>query len=115
MAIPGGLQPVPQIRTPEKLTAGAYANGVGVWFSQTEVTIDFMVNLPPEQGADQNGAPVLLAPQEVVARVKIPPPLLFQVMRNLAATQDRYENQWGPIPDHQGQHLGNPPNQAEGE
>ena len=114
MAIPGGQQQVPQIRTPEKLTAGVYANGMGVWFSQTEITIDFFVNLPPETGQDGNGQPVLLAPQEVVARVKIPPPLLFQAMRNLAAAQDAYENQWGSIPDHQGQQLGPPANPTEG-
>ena len=41
---------------------------------------------------------MLVSPQEVVARVKIPPPLLFQVMRNLAGAQDQYEAMWGKIP-----------------
>jgi hypothetical protein len=99
--------PVPktvnQLRTPEKWTAGVYANGLGVWSTQTEVTLDFIVNLPPEQATDQEGSPVAVIPQEVVARVKIPPPLLFQIMRNLAGAQDAYEAQWGSIPDYQAQ------------
>jgi hypothetical protein len=48
----------------------------------------------------------------VVARVKMPPSLLFQVMRNLAAAQDQYEAQFGAIPDHQGQTF---QTQADGE
>ncbi|MDQ1392589.1 MAG: hypothetical protein QOF30_1566, partial [Acidimicrobiaceae bacterium] len=39
---------VPQVRTPEKWHTGVYANGVGVWFTQTDFTLDFVVNLPPE-------------------------------------------------------------------
>jgi hypothetical protein len=105
---------VPQIRTPERWTAGVYANGVGVWSTQTEVTLDFVVNLPFEQGEDPTGQAVAVAPQEVVARVKIPPPLLFQLMRNLAAAQDQYEAQWGPIPDHQGHVIGGPDNNPGG-
>jgi hypothetical protein len=111
MTVPGQA-PTPQIRTPERWTAGVYANGMGVWSTQTEVTLDFFVNLPPEQGAGQTGDPVILAPQEVVARVKMPPSLLFQVMRNLAAAQDQYEAQFGAIPDHQGQTF---QTQADGE
>src|ERR1700722_16094799 len=99
--------PVPktvnQLRTPEELKAGVYANGLGVWSTQTEFTLDFIVNLPPEQASDSEGNPVAVVPQEVVARVKIPPPLLFQVMRSLAGAQDAYEAQWGSIPDYQAQ------------
>jgi len=106
-------QMVPQIRTPERWTAGVYANGMGCWSSQTEFTLDFIVNLPPEQGTDPTGNQVVIAPQEVVARVKIPPPLVFQVMRNLAGAQDLYEKAWGKIPDHQGQSFGRPEEQGE--
>ena|SRR5579883_746484 len=103
--MPPGSQPLPQIRTPERWTAGVYANGVGVWHSQTEFTIDFVVALPNEPGKDPMGNQVWLAPQEVVARVKLPPVLVFQVMRNLADNMDKYEQSFGQIPDHQGQRF----------
>jgi hypothetical protein len=94
------------MRTPEKWTTGVYANGVGVWFTQTDFTLDFVVNLPPEVGQDPEGNPLLLSPQEVVARVKLPPPLVFQVMRNLSTNLDRYEQQYGAIQDFAGPTLG---------
>jgi hypothetical protein len=94
-----GAVPIPQIRTPEKWTAGAYANGIGVWYTQTEFTLDFFVNLPPEVGTDPDGNQVVLAPQQVVARLKLPPSLIFQLMRNLSTNMDQYEQQHGSIPD----------------
>jgi hypothetical protein len=109
MTIGPGQPVVPQIRTPEDMTAGAYANGVSVWFSPTEFTLDFLVNLPPEPGTDPMGNQVVVAPQQVVARVKMPPPLAYQVMRNIGVSMDQYEAQHGAIPEHQGQHIGTPP------
>jgi hypothetical protein len=96
---PQGQPVAVQIRTPEKWTAGVYANGIGVWSTQTEVTLDFFVSLAPEQGTNPDGQQFLVSPQEIVARVKIPPSLVFQVMRNLANAQDQYESQWGKIAD----------------
>lgn len=104
--IPGAPQ-VPQVRTPEKWNTGVYANGVGVWFTQTDFTLDFVVNLPPEVGSDADGNQMVLSPQQVVARVKLPPPLVFQVMRNLSTNLDRYEQQYGSIQEFAGPTLGN--------
>ncbi len=105
--MPGGGQ-VPQVRTPEKWNTGVYANGVGVWFTQTDFTLDFVVNLPPEVGQDDQGNQLFLSPQQVVARVKLPPPLVFQVMRNLSTNLDRYEQQYGAIQEFAGPTLGEP-------
>ena len=54
----------------------------------------------------------MLAPLETIARVKLPPPLIFQLMRALAENQDKYEALFGPIPDHQGHRLGPPEDQG---
>jgi hypothetical protein len=97
---------VPQVRTPEKWVPGVYANGVGVWFTQTDFTLDFVVNLPPEVGQGPAGDQVLLSPQQVVARIKLPPPLVFQVMRNLSTNLDRYEQQYGKVQEFAGPTLG---------
>jgi hypothetical protein len=64
------------------------------------------VNLPPEVSLDTDGAQVVLSPQEVVARVKVPPPLVFQLMRNLSTNLDRYELQYGAIQEFAGPTLG---------
>jgi hypothetical protein len=103
--IPGSPQ-VPQVRTPEKWNTGVYANGVGVWFTQTDFTLDFVVNLPPEVNQDPEGHQVVVSPQEVVARIKVPPPLVFQLMRNLSTNLDRYEVQYGAIQEFAGPTLG---------
>jgi len=103
--IPGTPQ-VPQVRTPEKWNTGVYANGVGVWFTQTDFTLDFLVNLPPEVSLDPEGKQVFVSPQEVVARIKVPPPLVFQLMRNLSTNLDRYEAQYGAIQEFAGPTLG---------
>ncbi len=115
--IPGSPQ-VPQVRTPEKWNTGVYANGVGVWFTQTDFTLDFVVNLPPEVSQGAEGNQVFVSPQQVVARVKVPPPLVFQLMRNLSTNLDRYELQYGAIQEFAGPTLGTdetPPPPTDGE
>lgn len=96
---PDQQPPITQIRTPDKRAAGAYANGMGVWFTSTEFTLDFLVSLPQEMATDPTGQQFLVAPQQVVGRVKIPPPLVFHIMRNLNAALDQYEAQHGKISD----------------
>lgn len=93
------VAPRPHLRTPEGWTAGVYANGVGVWFSQNEFTLDFVVNLPNEQVTDAAGHQVVIGPHEVVARVKIPPRLAFEVLKQLNAGLGRYEATHGKIPE----------------
>ena len=103
---------VPQVRTPEKWNTGVYANGVGVWFTQTDFTLDFVVNLPPEVSVDPTGNQLVVSPQQVVARIKVPPPLVFQLMRNLSTNLDRYEVQYGAIQEFAGPTLGSDESQA---
>lgn len=88
-----------QIRTPDDQRTGAYANGMGVWFTSTEFTLDFLVSLPTELATAPDGAQFVVAPQEVVCRVKVPPPLAFHILRNLNAAMGQYEAQHGAIPD----------------
>lgn len=94
-------EPRVQIRTPERWSSGVYANGVVVWSTRNDFTLDFVVNLPMElpSGAGSDGESLQLLPQEIVARVKIPPPLVFQLMKNLNSAMETYEAEHGPIPD----------------
>lgn len=89
-----------QFRTPESLGPGAYANGCGVWSTQNEFTLDFLVSLPPEPGVHPDtGEPVIVGPQQLVSRIKLPPALIFQLMRNLNAALSQYEAEHGSIPE----------------
>jgi hypothetical protein len=96
---------VTPVRTPHDVARGTYANGVSVWFSHTEFTVDFLVSLPSEPATDSAGDPVMVVPQEVVARLKIPPPLVFELMRNLNSSMDKYEQRYGKIPEFGGVSL----------
>ena len=92
-----------QFRTPEALAPGTYANGCAVWSTQNEFSLDFLVSLPPEPGTHpETGESVTIGPQQLVARVKLPPALIFQLMRNLNASMEQYEAEYGPIPEFQG-------------
>ena len=72
---------------------GVFADFVGVWHNLYGFTIDFGVIGMPETKAD--GRTVL--PTPVVARIKVPPGLIFQIARAIAENVDRYERAYGPI------------------
>ena len=95
-----------EFRVPEDLAAGAYANVVGVWHTPHEFTIDFSVTQPPTQTPD-GGVKV---PCEVVARVKIAPTLVFDLLRTLNENMTRYEAALGEI-----RRPGSGPEQAPGQ
>ncbi len=91
-----------QIRTPKEMAAGVYANGVNIWSTRQEFTVDFFCSLPPETATADDGDEVVVSPQEVVARIKIPPPLVFEVMKNLNQALARYEAEHGKPQDFTG-------------
>ena len=82
--------PAVQINVPPDQVAGAYANIVGVWSTPYDFAIDFAVNQPYASG------PGALA-GKVVARVRIPPTIVFDLLQALNQELGRYEEQFGPI------------------
>jgi hypothetical protein len=96
--------PAPQPRVAFELHAdpslegGAYANGLFVWATPHEFTLDFVVNsAPPEPGETPEGETVIRAPHRLVARVRIPPTALFDIIRAMNENMGRYEQSFGPI------------------
>jgi hypothetical protein len=80
---------------PDDLQAGRYANILGVWHSPHEFTLDFSVSgvsTPPD---DPDGQPTI--PCEVVARIKVAPTLVFELLKALNENMGRYEAQFGEI------------------
>lgn len=82
---------------PDDLTGGVYSNVVGVWHTPYEFTLDFAVILPAQQVAGSEGN-TQVTPCRVVSRVKIPPAVVFELMRALSVNERLYEEQIGPIP-----------------
>ena len=81
---------------------GAYANLAVVWHTEHEFTIDF-ATLPANPAESQNGD----NPGVVVARVKVPPSVIFNIARAISESVDQYEQQYGRLtplsPDQQEQ------------
>jgi hypothetical protein len=78
--------------TPESAN-GVFADFVGVWHNQYGFTLDFGVMGLTETSED--GRPVV--PTQIVARVKVPPGLIFQIAQAIADNVDKYEHTYGPI------------------
>ena len=86
------------IQVPDDLIGGAYANFLSVWHSGHEFTLDFSSTQPPQPRFDDSGNLVgVTVPSRVTARVKIPPTLVFDIVRALNANMTKYEEQFGSI------------------
>jgi hypothetical protein len=89
--------PIFEIRVPPDLEAGTYSNFLAIWHSAYEFTLDFAITLPSEHAtADDPTSPKI--PCRVVARVKIPPTLIFNVLQALNQNMTNYEAKFGNIP-----------------
>lgn len=80
---------------PPELESGVYANALSVWHTVSEFTLDFG-SLVRSGDPDDSGASALVRTR-VVARVKIPPILIFDVMQVLNESMTDYEAVFGEI------------------
>ena len=81
------------MHVPDDLRAGRYANMLGVWHSPHEFTLDFAVTGPAVPTEDGQAT----VPCDVVARIKVAPSLVFDLLRALNENMGRYEAQFGEI------------------
>ena len=80
-----------QVAVPPDQVPGQYANFVGVWHTAHDFAIDFCV-IQPFTGA----GPDTLAAQ-VVTRVRIPPTLVFELLRAINENLGQFEATFGEI------------------
>ncbi len=100
MEQPEGSGRVPanfEIQVSPDLEGGVYANFLNVWHSPFEFTFDFAVTQPPIPQDPENPASPVTVPCRVVARLKIPPALVFDIMRALNQNMTGYEQTFGEI------------------
>ncbi len=87
-----------ELHADPSIEGGVYANGLVVWSTPDEFTLDFVVNsAPPQPSETPEGESVIRAPHRLVARVRIPPGKVFDVIRAINENMDRYEQVFGPI------------------
>ena len=80
------------------LEAGVYANGLAIWHTPHEFTFDFLVSSqPPQQAQTDEGETVIHAPQRLVARVRVPPTAVFDIIRTINQNLTMYEQKFGQI------------------
>lgn len=80
------------------LEAGSYASGLAIWHTPHEFTFDFFVSSqPPAEARTAEGEVVIRAPHRLVARVRIPPTSVFDIIRTISENLSLYEQKFGPI------------------
>jgi hypothetical protein len=84
--------PTPEVRlnVPPEKVAGHYANVVSVWNTPYDFAIDFCVNMPYAAGPNDMAV-------QVVSRVRIPPTLVFDLLRALNENLGEYEEAYGAL------------------
>jgi Protein of unknown function (DUF3467) len=86
-----------EIQLPPELESGVYANFLGVWHTAHEFTLDFAQVQPAQMDDPEDPASTVTLPARVVARVKIPVTVVFDVIRALNENMTRYEQAFGEI------------------
>ena len=81
------------MKVAKEAEGGVYSNFVGVWHTAHEFTLDFCSTQPPQ--VDESGESFV--PARVVSRVKIPPTMLFELLKALNTNMTSYESVFGEI------------------
>ncbi len=95
-------QPLPQqfqVEVPEEVHAGTYADFATLWHTRDTFVLDFAaITQPAHPGQGPDGEDVAVIPTRVVARVRIPPSQVFELMRALESQLSAWESENGRGP-----------------
>jgi uncharacterized protein DUF3467 len=80
--------------TPEVET-GVYADFVSVWHQPYQFILDFSVHTNPPQVIDADGQKMVNVPARMVARVRIRPEQIWEIMKALEQQLSRWEKEQG--------------------
>jgi hypothetical protein len=86
-----------EMSIPEGDLGGVYSNFLGVWHTPHEFTLDFAVTQQTVADTDDDGNPVMRVPCQVVARVRVPPTVVFDLLRTINENLSTYEANFGAI------------------
>ena len=77
-----------EIKLPDHLVEGVYANSIRPWNTRSEFTLDFLVR-PADRDTPDGG--------RVVSRLRIPTMFMFPLIQALNANMTEYEQAYGEI------------------
>ncbi len=81
---------------PESAVTGVYADFVSVWHTEGAFTLDFAAMINPGQPEVlETGETISVVPAQVVARVRIPPGQVFEIMKALEQQLTQWEREHG--------------------
>ncbi len=86
-----------EIQIAPELEGGVYANFLSVWHTPHEFTLDFAATQPPQVKDESDPNSPVRVPCRVVARVKIPATVVFELIRAINDNMTRYEQAFGDI------------------
>jgi hypothetical protein len=96
----GGIPPHRvEFATPDHQVAGSAADLVGVWHTADSFVLDFSAFTDPARVAVEDGVEVLVQRAQVVARVRIPPSQVFEIMKALEQQLSAWEAETGRARD----------------
>jgi hypothetical protein len=96
------------LQVPPDVEAGVYSNFLGVWHSGHEFTLDFATTQPSRVGEDGT----VVIPCLVVSRIKVPPTLLFDIIKTLNENMTKFEGAFGEIQSREPRSQDEPPDAA---
>jgi hypothetical protein len=95
-AEPGAAVSNVEVQMPDELVAGTYADFVAVWHSRDSFTLDFAALAGPQTvTTNEAGQSVPTGKARVVARVRIPPGQVFELMKALEKQLTQWEQATG--------------------
>ncbi len=78
-----------ELKVPDHLEGGVYANFASVWYTRSEFTVDFSLRPANDD---------LLEVARLVSRVRLPTIFVFELIRKLSVNMTDYEREHGEIP-----------------
>ncbi len=94
-------QPLPKrynVEIPDDVVNGHYADLASLWHTRDVFVLDFAALKGAPQRAEHEGAAVLHHQTRVVARVRIPPAQVFELMKALESQLSAWEAETGRRP-----------------
>ena len=81
---------------PPEVEVGYYADFASIWHTPETFVLDFAVLKRPPQGAQHpDGSASVVFPTRVVARVRVPPAQIFEIMKALEQQLTMWEREHG--------------------
>lgn len=84
-----------EVNLPETVVPGVFADFVSVWHTEGAFTLDFAAMINPGQTVvdEDSGEQVTAVQAQVVARVRIPPSQVFEIMKALEQQLSMWEQE----------------------